>query len=82
MRVQHTVHSRERMRQRGVSQADLDAALVNPITTFVDSRRHSKTFIGQPCGESGRSVKAVVGWPPEVDDTVTLITVMWKEKGS
>lgn len=77
MKLRIVGHPRERMSQRGVTEADIEHALENYHSSFVS--RASVTYIGP--GISGNDLKVWVLPPGIVDDGATIIkSVAWKDE--
>ena len=66
-------HVPDRMRQRSISEEDIETVLVNFTTSWTSS--HSKSRVYQGKVEDGRVIRVVVVEPPDPDGTLQIKTV-------
>jgi len=73
-------HPERRMRQRGITRADVENALTHHHTSVVSGRSKSVLYIGP--GMNGHDLK-VWTMPPGIideDTTITIKSVAWKDQ--
>lgn len=66
------------MLERGVSEADVEAALRNPTATYPGQPRGKLVIHASIRGRVLRLPTSLTSWPPT--EPFTIITVMWEEQ--